>query len=85
MNQNKLIAEFMYTDGFEHPKVDGSLPFGDYHTSWDWLMPVVEKCYELGAEGECIGDITMYLTDVDIEGVYNAVQEFIKLNSNESE
>ena len=39
----KIISDFMYTDGFEHPKIDGSLPFGDYHNSWDWLMPVVKK------------------------------------------
>ena len=72
----------MYTDGFEHPKVDGSLPFGDYHTSWDWLMPVVQKCYDLEDEEMnnlgVTADISMYLTDVDIQGVYSAVSEFIK-------
>lgn len=72
----------MYTDGFEHPKVDGSLPFGDYHTSWDWLMPVVQKCYDLEDEEMnnlgATADISMYLTDVDIQGVYSAVSEFIK-------
>ena len=80
--KNKRIAEFMYTDGFEHPKVDGSLPFGDYHTSWDWLMPVVQKCYDLEDEEMnnlgATADISMYLTDVDIQGVYSAVSEFIK-------
>ena len=80
--KNKRIAEFMYTDGFEHPKVDGSLPFGDYHTSWDWLMPVVQKCYDLEDEEMnnlgVTADISMYLTDVDIQGVYSAVSEFIK-------
>jgi hypothetical protein len=82
MMKNKRIAEFMYTDGFEHPKVDGSLPFGDYHTSWDWLMPVVQKCYDLEDEEMnnlgATADISMYLTDVDIQGVYSAVSEFIK-------
>jgi hypothetical protein len=82
MMKNKRIAEFMYTDGFEHAKVDGSLPFGDYHTSWDWLMPVVQKCYDLEDEEMnnlgATADISMYLTDVDIQGVYSAVSEFIK-------
>ena len=52
-----------------------------YHTSWDWLMPVAQKCYELGAEGECIGDITMHLTEGDISGTYKAVVEFIEAKS----
>lgn len=47
---NELIAEFM---GFECPRC---LPSGKvvldksdlrYHTSWDWLMPVVEKIHSL--------------------------------------
>ena len=36
MKENKLIAEFMDVN-----LIEGQL--GDYHTSWDWLMPVVEK------------------------------------------
>ena len=36
MKDNKLIAEFMDVN-----LIEGQL--GDYHTSWDWLMPVVEK------------------------------------------
>ena len=48
MNQNKRIAEFMglvvsdsanYTSEL-HTNVDVDLK---YHTSWDWLMPVVSK------------------------------------------
>ena len=78
MNDNKLIAEFMglsikegvcyYTD------VDDMFPMGieveepylPYHTSWDWLMPVVEK----------IGDEN--LLSIDIDRVYDRVVEFIK-------
>ncbi len=54
----------------------------EFHTSWDWLMPVVQKCYDLEDEemnnSGATADISMYLTDVDIEGVYSAVSEFIK-------
>ena len=48
MNQNKRIAEFMglvvsdsanYTSEL-HTNVDVDLK---YHTSWDWLVPVVSK------------------------------------------
>ena len=55
MNNNKLIAEFMgipsYKQGrylmFEYAdnnhRTEQDLA---YHTSWDWLMPVVEKIEE---------------------------------------
>ena len=53
-----------------------------YHTSWDWLMPVVQKCYnEESEEMNNLGataDISMYLTDVDISGTYEAVVVFIE-------
>ena len=53
-----------------------------FHTSWDWLMPVVEKCYnEESEEMNNLGataDISMYLTDVDISGTYEAVVVFIE-------
>jgi hypothetical protein len=50
-----------------------------YHNSWDWLMPVVEKCYNLEdyPETNLVGDITFALVDVNIEEVYNAVVKFI--------
>ena len=45
MKDNKLIAEFMgaYSeeDGYDYSKVGNKGLY--YHTSWDWLMPVVEK------------------------------------------
>ena len=72
MNHDKLIAEFM---GY-NPSLGNS--FDNYSNSWDWLMPVVQKCYELGAEGEHIGDITMHLTDGNVEGTYRAVVAYIE-------
>jgi len=45
---NKLIAEFMdYENVNEMFPFDGEL---HYHTSWDWLMPVVERIENLGFE-----------------------------------
>jgi len=90
MNQNKRIAEFM---GLEFSKGEYYRPIynsGDwisqdqlqYHTSWDWLMPVVEKCYDLEDEemnnSGATANISMYLTDVDISGTHKAVVEFIE-------
>jgi len=51
MKDNKLIAEFMgvvfHDDKNQYYNADG-LYIGlelQYHTSWDWLMPVVEKIH----------------------------------------
>ncbi len=49
---NKLIAEFMKHTGrnklaHEFQRMQG-LPNKDYHNSWDWLIPVVQKIDELG-------------------------------------
>ena len=85
---NILIAEFMglkehegsyylplYNSGDWVPDVEL-----DYHTSWDWLMPVVQKI-----EQDCEGvpqdmlNISLYS---DINEVYKAVVEFIKNQKN---
>lgn len=101
MNQNKLIAEFM---GLQFSKGEYYRPLynsGDwipenelqYHTSWDWLMPVVEKIENLGyeliiAESRCkINHNTDHsieeVINIDIIGskidvTYQAVVEFIE-------
>ena len=69
MNDNKLIAEFMSVE-YTGTRVK------DYDTSWDWLIPVVNKIEE-----ECEGvpiqliDCSLY---TEIHEVYQAVVEFIK-------
>ena len=51
---NRLIADFMglifYDDENQYYSPDGLFVGLDlqYHTSWDWLMPVVEKIEMLG-------------------------------------
>ena len=73
---NKLIAEFMgdkFSDVAEMK----------YHTSWDWLMPVVEKCLVGEAEqSEEISNTTIKniyegICNQDISFAYQAVVEFI--------
>jgi len=44
-----------------------------YHTSWDWLMPVVEKCFDTIPHYF----INESLLTMDIEVVYDRVVEFI--------
>ena len=83
MKSNKLIAEFM---GIVYPKLDNVIVIDNvvtkedelqYHSSWDWLMPVVENCYHNGAEENEVGDITHALLDCDIDHLYISVVEFI--------
>ena len=93
MEDNKLIAEFMglsikegvcyYTDADDmFPMgIEVEEPYLPYHTSWDWLIPVVNKI-----EMECEG-VPLQLIDVsfydEIHEVYWAVIEFIKTYNDE--
>ena len=88
MEDNKLIAEFMglsikegvsyYTDADDmFPMgIEVEEPYLPYHTSWDWLMPVVEKCMGLYEHYEVkrIADAVMTF---DINTAYAEVVEFI--------
>jgi len=47
MKENKLIAEFM---NYPDLGTEGDFSYLKYHTSWDWLMPVMEKIESLGYE-----------------------------------
>lgn len=102
---NKLIAEFMGLEKteregkspvFKHAlkkgfvKMEKSVGNLEYHTSWDWLMPVVEKIEAI--KGVHIVIKTSVFCEIykagstkakgagasKIESVYSAVVEFIK-------
>jgi hypothetical protein len=90
MNDNRLIAEFM---GFQKtdigwydsneivpPMYDGNT-FDEYElsfdTSWDWLMPVVEKCLKTGDNTDKWDDVYNAVCTIDIKEVYKAVVFFI--------
>lgn len=94
MNNNKLIALFM---GLEEDGVDGYLVDMDkdygyqivhescflYHSSWDWLMPVVSKCFKTGDDTHQWDNIMDTIFTCDINIVYAQVVEFIKEHNNE--
>ncbi len=84
MEENKLIAEFMgipnYKQGrylmFEYAdnnhRTEQDLA---YHISWDWLIPVVEKCFQKEGKHYLINDA---LLTINIDEVHEAVVKFIK-------
>jgi hypothetical protein len=81
---NKLIAEFMDwkqcdpNDNtiYANP-TNGALHSSDsdmrFHTSWDWLMPVIDKCYQ-EYMSKHIADAVM---TCDIDTTYKVLVEFI--------
>lgn len=56
-----------------------------FHTSWDWLIPVVQKCFDTQQpqEGQHYF-INESLLTMDIEVVYDRVVEFIKTYNDEA-
>lgn len=75
--RNRLIAEFMKNDAVNSPhlKQDNEL---QYATSWDWLMPVVEKISSLQKDWPKATDnlLTLGISTPIIE-VYKEVRDFI--------
>ena len=72
MKDNKLIAEFMEVDGFL------SLSQMEYHASWDWLMPVIEKIgsHTLSSTIEMLAEY--YYKDGDNQDGLEGIEEFYK-------
>lgn len=79
MNDNKLIAEFMGAEPDKKTFMRTGEKVYFYHTSWDWLMPVVQKIEDYLSDN--VGKVGYFddgLSSNDIEVRYQAVVEFIK-------
>jgi len=90
MKDNKLIAEFMgvksyeafgytnfvYSEDNHRTEVDLA-----YHDSWDWLMPVIQKCFDNSEDGD-MQYIMHYLMVVDFNNTYKEVVQFINQYNN---
>lgn len=104
MNDNASIAEFMgyerqcgfyYIEQFEKPcnHSEGmTSSFGEdeleYHSSWDWLMPVVRKINESGYPmcGTLLAQKVYQSCGIaQVELVYKSVVEFIKWYNEQGE
>ena len=96
MKDNKLIAEFMQLETTEFsPNNILNYKHGDawfeehelsYDVSWDWLMPVAEKC--LTTDEPSDGQhyfINDALLTCNIEVVYDRIVEFIKEYNDEQQ
>ena len=93
MKDNKLIAEFMGINvvteddirANKNPTIssyEGYLEEDlEYHSSWDWLMPVANEIIKSRDEQNADWDLTdlkYALCTTNIEWVYKAVVNFIK-------
>jgi len=82
MKDNKLIAEFMGLDSFKDSlaslhqgKINVDVDVyeqAQYHTSWDWLMPVIAKIVKDYGEGWSFEE------GYDLSVRYHSVVNFIK-------
>ena len=76
MKDNKLIAEFMGAEPDKKTFFRTGEEAYFYHTSWDWLMPVVQKCFEVAKHEDDFSVIIWSLPYID--STYDEVVEFIK-------
>jgi len=91
MKNNKLIAEFMgmqdtpigwYDNEEAFPnllKTEGNT-FDNllFHSDWNWLMPVVNKCMQTGDNTDEWDALYDALSTVNKNNIHEAVVEFIK-------
>ena len=95
MKNNKVIAEFMGASFNDKGMTRICGKFGlervsalnlRYHTSWDWLLPVVTKLKDIRYSGEFIDndvsvDLSFRLNDTlletNLDSLYSIVVEFI--------
>ena len=101
MKDNKLIAEFMgmtYGDPNDNSVMIQMTHQGNevipvnsikYHTSWDWLMPVVREVLtivDINLVNYFVDELKFCVLDNDIDGAFEEVVEFInylnKTNNN---
>tara|TARA_R100000951_G_scaffold28632_1_gene24595 strand:- start:29463 stop:29744 length:282 start_codon:yes stop_codon:yes gene_type:complete len=93
MKDNKLIAEFMgnptifntiHDATLYQVKEQGNMTYHvdelQYHSSWDWLMPVLLKCRQEN-QLEYFDRVYYALEECDINITYKAVVEFINQNN----
>lgn len=92
MKDNKLIAEFMGWD-IKNPTTiptnlhlsnleldNGEVMEFKYHTSWDWLIPVVARVKEIIDDEQLEQDISQAILENNKEQTNQLIVDFIKSN-----
>ena len=93
---NRLISEFMGWDIQNPTTIPTNLHLSNleldnkevmelqYHTSWNWLMPVAKKCIDVYHLEQMNDDLNFNFYDSigNMDATYKAVLEFINQNSN---
>lgn len=83
VEKNKLIAEFMNAkiaeNRYSHESSDYYFESSEleYHTSWNWLMPVIEEITFIEYESPLIDNIFSAIKSVNISNTYDEVVKFI--------
>jgi len=89
MKDNKIIAEFMGEDVSKIQQDTWGCKQNElqYHTSWNWLMPVVKECLNVYHIEQKNDDLNFKFYDAmgNLELTYKAVVEFIKEYNNEAQ
>ena len=77
-------APFFYiTEDSKEKVMEGITEYSKYHTSWDWLMPVLKKINEeISTNTRGLWRMITNPIEYNIEDVYDAVVEFIKQYDN---
>ena len=96
MKNNKLIAEFMgyikYSEQHHDLYCEETGELGEfknlqYHTSWDWLMPVIEKIENDGLDPHGMIDNSLRKNNQkrwrSIEDLHNVAVYLINIYNNE--
>ena len=75
-------APFFYiTEDSKEKVMEGITKYSKYHTEWNWLMPVVQKCRLDGQNLVGIdnwSEIGSALEECNLDKIYQAVVEYIK-------
>ena len=92
-NKCEIIEDFDIVENIQTYETDGGIRIVEggyvitrflaeqmrYHTSWDWLMPVVDKCYQEHMSKH----IAEAVMTCDIGKAYKVVVEFIEMYNNQ--
>ena len=97
VENNRLLAEFIEMQStnigwFDSESVlrlvytsDNTFDELLFHSSWDWLMPVLKKCYTVGDDTGQWDALFEALSTIEINEVYEAVVNFVQWYNNECE